>query len=447
MVGPHAGGTRSALEAATRPLKDPALRVEDRDEMSTRPRRRLLAVLVCLTVVLVPQPASSTYASSAARSGELGSGPPGWRTYAPSAPDGVHWDDVNRKHWARAAIDHVAGANDWMRDYRPLEDGAFPFKPDDLESRRLFARALFRAFGSTLEVDPAVTFNDLPDTDRFFRFANIAVAQGWIEAEDGNFLPAEPVTTVVTHRALVLALGLGDLAAGADALHMRDGTKIPTPGGFGTLLIGMRLGLRYNHGDESLDVGPDDPLSRAEVAWSLYRAATAPSWVRDALAGYATIELPNLSEQMQQVVAWGVRFVGHPYIWGGDWGQATPSDYCCGWQPRGGFDCSGMTWWLMKKASAGWDNSPPREYAGWDLAERSSAAMASVGARIPWEDIRPGDLLFYDGDDDGTVDHVDTFIGNGWAIDSGSSNAGVTITYVFDNWYEDHFVRGRRLTA
>ena len=38
--------------------------------MSTRPRRRLLAVLACLTVVLFPQPASSTYAGSAARSGE-----------------------------------------------------------------------------------------------------------------------------------------------------------------------------------------------------------------------------------------------------------------------------------------------------------------------------------------------------------------------------------------
>jgi NlpC/P60 family protein len=414
--------------------------------MITRPPRRLLAVLACLTVVLLPQPASSTYADPAARGGEIGSGPQAWRTYGASAAGGIHWSDVNRKHWAREAVDHVAGVNDWMRDYRQVEEGVYPFKPDALETRRLFARALYRALGSELEPDPAVTFKDLPDTDRYFRFANVAVAQGWIEATDGNFLPTEPVTTGMVHRALVLALGLGDLAAGADALHTTDGTRIPTPAGFGTLLIGMRLGLRYNHGDESLDVGPDEPLSRAEVAWSLYRATTAPSWVRDGLAGYATIELPNLSEPMQQVVAWGVRYVGYPYIWGGDWGESAPSDYCCGWQPRGGFDCSGITWWSMKKASGGWDNSPPREYEGWNLPERSSAAMASVGDRIRWRDIQPGDLLFYDGDDDGTVDHVDTYIGNGWAIDSGSSNAGVTITYVLGNWYEDHFVRGRRLS-
>jgi cell wall-associated NlpC family hydrolase len=159
------------------------------------------------------------------------------------------------------------------------------------------------------------------------------------------------------------------------------------------------------------------------------------------------MELPNLSERMREVVAWAVQYVGQPYIWGGDWGEATPDGYCCGWQPQGGFDCSGLAWWVMKKASAGWDNAPPRAYAGWSLPERSSAQMAAVGPRIRWDDIAPGDLLFYDGDGDGTVDHVDTYIGNGWAIDSGSSNAGVTFTYVEDTWYEEHFVRARRITA
>ena len=113
----------------------------------------------------------------------------------------------------------------------------------------------------------------------------------------GAFRPSDAVTTREVHRALVLAIGMGDLAAGADALHLRDGTPIATPKDFGTLLIGMRIGLRYNHRDESLDVGPDDPLPRAEVAWSLFRAATAPPWIRDSLSGYATMTLPNLTEE------------------------------------------------------------------------------------------------------------------------------------------------------
>jgi hypothetical protein len=414
--------------------------------MTTRPQRRLLAVLACLAVALLSQPTSSARPPRAGLAGEPGSGPPAWRVSGPAATNGIRWADVNKQHWARTAVDHVGATNDWMRDYREIEDGRYPFKPDALESRKHFARALFRAFGEGLVVDPGVRFRDLPEDDRFYEAANVAVDRGWMRTQGRDFLPGEPVTTRVVHRALVLALGLRDAAKGADALHLEDGTAVATPPGFGTLLIGMRLGLRTNHDDEAVDVGPDSPLSRAEVAWSLYRATTAPTWVLDSLAAYETIELPGLTERMQQVVRWAVRYVGYPYIWGGDWGVATPSGYCCGWQPQGGFDCSGFVWWVMKRSDAGWDNTPPRGYAGWALPQRSSAQMASVGAKIAWDEIRPGDLLFYDGDGDGTVDHVDAYIGNGWAVDSGSSNGGVTITRVEDTWYEEHFVHARRIT-
>lgn len=419
--------------------------------MPARPLRRLVAVLACSACLLLPQVASSTPAVGGPRGGEPGSGPASWSpdgTLAAGTSDGVRWSDVPNTYWAHAAIDFVGATNDWMRDRDPAADGTYAFEPDRLESRKLFARALFRAFGSGLEPDAALEFTDLPSTDRFSRSANVGVTAGWMQTDDtGAFRPDDPVTTREVHRALVLAIGMGDLAAGADALHLRDGTVVPTPKDFGTLLIGMRIGLRYNHGDESLDVGPDAPLPRAEVAWSLFRAATEPSWMHDSLSRYATITLPNLTKKMQQVVGFAVRYVGYPYVGGGDWYETTPTGYCCGYQPVGGFDCSGVTWWMMKQAVEGWDNTPPRDYAGWGLPQRTSASMASVGKRVRWNDIRPGDLLFYDGDDDGSVDHVDTYIGNGWAIDSGGSNGGVTITYVRDNWYEDHFVHGRHIAG
>ncbi|HEX6230089.1 MAG TPA: C40 family peptidase [Actinomycetota bacterium] len=358
------------------------------------------------------------------------------------------WSDVPRKHWARVAIDFVGTTNDWMRGRRADADGTYRFAPDAPESRRRFARALVRAFDLGTRVEAEASFADLPPSDRSFRWANAVVARGWMVAdEQGNFRPREPVTTREVHRAVVLALGMGELAAGADALHLRNGTAIPTPPDFGTTLLGMRLGLRYNHADEALDVGPDSPLSRAEVAWSLYRAANVPGWVPDSLAPYASIELPNLSPRLQRVVAFAADYVGYPYVWGGEWAEPTPAGYCCGYQPTGGFDCSGLVWWVMKAASGGWDNRPPRDYKGWALPERSSAQMAAVGERVRWEDIRPGDLLFYDGSGDGTVDHVNTYLGNGWAIDAANGNAGVTITRVRENWYEDHFVHARRILA
>jgi hypothetical protein len=418
--------------------------------MSARPLRRSFAVSACLvSLLLVPQAASPVGSGGVPVSGEAGSGPPSWtapRTLAPAGETSVKWADVNHKHWARTAIDHVAAANDWMRDAKPAADGTTAFEPEAWESRKLFARALYRAFGSALEQDADLRFEDLERDDRFFKAANVAVTAGWMQVDgDAAFRPGEPVTTREVHRALVLATGFADIAEGAQGLHLRNGTPVDVPRDFGTTLVGMRLGLRYNHGDEGLDVGPDSQLSRAEVAWSLYRASTVPSWMHDYLSPYLDFELPNLGGKMQQVVSFAVGYVGYPYVWGGDWYEPSPSGYCCGYQPVGGFDCSGFTWWVMKSAVTGWDPTPPRGYAGWALPQRTSASMASVGAQKAWDEIEPGDLLFYDGDGDGTVDHVNTFLGNGWAMDTGSSNGGTTITYVSGNWYEDHFVHGRRI--
>jgi hypothetical protein len=305
--------------------------------MPARPLRRLVAVLVCSACLLLPQAASSVPGSEVTR-GERGSGPASWsagraasNAGGAAAASGIQWSDVPNSLWAHTAIDFVGAANDWMRDRKAAEDGTYAFEPDRLESRKLFAQALFRAFGSNLEQDPKLTFTDLPVTDRFSRYANVSVTAGWMQVDDASaFRPADPVTTREVHRALVLAIGLGGLAAGADALHLRDGTEIATPEDFGTLLIGMRIGLRYNHRDESLDVGPDQPLPRAEVAWSLFRAATEPSWMRDSLARYANMTLLNLTKKMQAVVGFAVRYVGYPYVWGGDWSERAPSGTAAG---------------------------------------------------------------------------------------------------------------------
>jgi hypothetical protein len=417
--------------------------------MSARPLRRFVAASACLaSLLLVPQVAASAPSAQWVRGGEPGSGPPTWQAALALGPtdDPVSWSDVDGTHWAHKAIEHVGVVNDWMRDWKPAEDGTTEFRPDANESRRLFARALYRAFGQGLEADPDLHLPDVPDDDRFFRAANVAVTAGWMRVEpDGAFRPTEAVTTREVHRALVLAIGFGDLAEGAKRLHLRSGTRIQVPADFGTTLIGMRIGLRFNHSDESLDVGPDAQLSRAEVAWSLYRASTVPDWMHDYLSPYLDFELPNLGPKMQKVVSFAVGYVGYPYVWGGEWYQPASAGYCCGYQPVGGFDCSGFTWWVMKSAVPGWDPTPPRDYQGWSLPQRTSASMASVGAERSWDALEPGDLLFYDGDDDGTVDHVNTYLGNGWAMDTGSSNGGTTITYVASNWYEEHFVHGRRI--
>lgn len=382
-------------------------------------------------------------------SGEPGSGPP----VPPddlatlSRTTSVRWSDVPSRFWGRRAIDHVAGTFRWMRDYRAADDGTYPFKPDRLESRRLLAKAVVMAFAPHAEIDPSITFDDLSSDSRFYRYANIAVQNRWMRRtmHGTSFSPDLPVTTRAVHRVLVLALGLREEAAGLDAIHTRDGRAFRTPNSFGALLIGMRLGLRYNHSDESLDVGPDTLLTRAEVAWSLYQAKTLYDWQIQEMAPYARIQLPDMRPRKFRFVQWGIDYVGYPYVWGGEWERESPASYPFGYQPVGGFDCSGMLWWAMKAAGGGWNNQPPRPYDGWSLPQRVSADMATVG-HVRYGNLAVGDLMFYDGDEDGRVDHVDANVGNGWSLDSGSSNAGVTITYTGPgSWYEDHFVHGRTI--
>jgi hypothetical protein len=257
----------------------------------SRPLRRLVALCSVLTLVVVTPSATAGAGSrdrawSGVTGGDRDVGIPRLRrTLTSVQTDGIVWSDVPVGYWARTAIDYVGGVHRWMRDYRPADDGTYPFRPGRLERRAPFARSIVRAFAPQESTDPSISFPDLPHGRRISRFANVAVKLGWMQpAPDGGFLPKQPVTTRMVHRALVLALGLGDLAAGADALHLRNGTTFDMPRDFGTLLIGMRIGLRYNHGDESMDVTPTTPLNRAETAWSLYRAATMPGWMPPSLA-------------------------------------------------------------------------------------------------------------------------------------------------------------------
>jgi len=181
--------------------------------MPARPLRRLVAVFVCSACLLLPQAASSVPGSEVTR-GERGSGPATWSAgRAASNPEraaaesGIRWSDVPNSLWAHTAIDFVGATNDWMRDRRAAEDGTYAFEPDRLESRKLFARTLFRAFGLTLEQDPRLKFTDLPATDRFFSYANVSVTAGWMQVDDtGAFRPTDPVTIREVHRARVLAL-------------------------------------------------------------------------------------------------------------------------------------------------------------------------------------------------------------------------------------------------
>ena len=111
-------------------------------------------------------------------------------------------------------------------------------------------------------------------------------------------------------------------------------------------------------------------------------------------------DLSSLSVERQECVRIAKTLVGGRYVYGGI-------------NPETGLDCSGLTRYVIYEAT------------GITL-EHHSATQAQTGREVSRSEMRPGDIIAYDGDDkDGSVNHVGLYIGNGKIIHAASSNQGV----------------------
>jgi len=438
-------------------------------------RRRLTPLVIAGSLALLLLPAVGVADASVASpgpsrgilAGDVGGGPAPPKPYISTRMQAVRrsiaWSDMGSYNWASAAVNYVAATNSWMLDNSADPDGTYRFRPAAIETRKYFARALVKAFAPGAAVDPSIAFNDLENTGSFYKYANVAQQNGWLRRDGaGNFNPDAPVTMSAVHKALVRALtdrypALNDAIKNLNSLHTAGGYSFEIPHNFATTLIGQRIYLRYNNADESKDVNPHSEMPRAQVAYSLYMAATAynaPSGtsqnytVNTVAAQYASMVLPHLGPKMTDVVQWGINYVGYPYIWAGEWGLDSPEPSGLGGQPVPGFDCSGITWWLLRQNDGGvWNVAPPRPYAGYDLPQRTSADMSANGNRVKFADLRPGDIMFYDFDHNGVVDHVDTYVGAGFSLDSSSGVGGVTFMWTGSGAYADNFTHGRTIVG
>lgn len=115
--------------------------------------------------------------------------------------------------------------------------------------------------------------------------------------------------------------------------------------------------------------------------------------------------------------------IGAPYVW------AVQNPYGPEGGPGAGFDCSGFTSWVYKRAF------------GVDLPHLSSAQQSQL-APVSRENLKPGDLVFYHYTDRNgpgvTADHVVVYIGDGQTIGASSSAGAITTQGV--DWA--HFAGG-----
>jgi hypothetical protein len=371
----------------------------------------------------------------------------------PTAASAADFTDVPLSYWDYTAINYVAKQHTWMQDY-----GTSTFKPTLREERRLLARTLVKMYAPSEPINPSITFKDLPSTDPFYPYANVAVKLGWMpKYGDGTWNPLGAPYKRTFDRALIRAMRVfDDAVAGLQNIHTYDGSRYEVDDHVPYMQLAHWLGFHYNHGDETLDLTPTTYTLRDEVAYSLWKADTLPSWEVEDAQVFANISLPNLDPEKQPgklaLTKYALTQIGWPYIWGGEWNAKSPSGYCCGSQPKGGMDCSGFVWWSLKRNESGYNAAQFHpEYKGWQLLQRTSADMASVtSSKITWANLRIGDLMFFSsagGSSASSVDHVGFYLGNNWMIHSSSGNDSVALEPVADGWYPDHFVFGRRILS
>jgi len=254
--------------------------------------------------------------------------------------------------------------------------------------------------------------------------------------------PGRAVTIRELNAALVGFLGLGDAARTVTAA-LRDAGLAPKAGA-GTETVARMLGLRHNHpaAQDALELGPADPATRAEAAYSLARLLDLSGWeaerIRAATSGLA---LPELTDPQRQVLRRAVSFVGYPYVWGGT-SEAPQQPF--GKRAPGGFDCSGFVWRVFKLEPFPGASALASVLRGRTTYEMSGEVPPAQRVKKV-ENLQPGDLIFQGAKGSRSkpaeVDHAGIYLGGGWLVHS--SGSGTTL-HPFEGWYRDRFAWARR---
>lgn len=254
--------------------------------------------------------------------------------------------------------------------------------------------------------------------------------------------PSRAVTIRELDAALVGFLGLGD-SARAVTVALRNAGLAPRAGA-GSETVARLLGLRVNHPAEqdALELGLNDPATRAEGAYSLARLLDLSGWEQDRVrSATAALVLPELTDLQRQVLKRAVSFVGYPYIWGG---TSETAQQPFGKQAPGGFDCSGFIWRVFKLEPFDGASALASVLRGRTTFQMAGEVPPPQRIKKP-ENLQPGDLIFQgekgSKSKPAEVGHAGIYLGSGWFVHS--SGSGTTL-HPFEGWYRDRFAWARR---
>jgi cell wall-associated NlpC family hydrolase len=256
--------------------------------------------------------------------------------------------------------------------------------------------------------------------------------------------PDRSVTIAQLDLRLVQTLGLGKAANEFSAGARAAGIKVPNR--FGTEVVARLLGLRLNHpaSEDSLELLPQNPATRAEAAYSAAQILQFHGYETQSLQSLAdSFVLPEFTEWQKQILATAFARVGMPYIWGGT-SDGPETEF--GVSSRGGYDCSGFVWRVYKLETYPGEGNLAAVLHGRTTFQMSGEVPRSQ--RIGLATLEPADVIFF-GDrgprsQPSQVGHMGIYVGNGWFVHS--SEYGVALARL-DGWYAKEFAWARRPLA
>ena len=255
--------------------------------------------------------------------------------------------------------------------------------------------------------------------------------------------PGRAVTIRELDAALVGFLGLGDTARSITTA-LRDAGLAPRAGA-GTETVARLLGLRFNHpaATDKLELGLNDPATRAETAYSLARVLELSGWEQERIRSHTEeLVLPQVTGVQGQLLRRAVSFVGSPYVWGGT--SESPQQLWNGKRLPGGFDCSGFVWRVFKVEPFAGASALATVLRGRTTSEMSGEVPPAQRIR-KLESLLPGDLIFQGAkgpkSKPADVDHAGIYLGGSWFVHS--SGSGTTL-HPFEGWYRNRFAWARR---
>lgn len=109
-------------------------------------------------------------------------------------------------------------------------------------------------------------------------------------------------------------------------------------------------------------------------------------------------------------------YIGCPYVYGG----TSPA----------GFDCSGFVQYCFRNA------------LGINL-KRTAADQATEGYEVFWEDLIPGDIIYFSSG--GYINHVGIYVGGGNLLHASTPSTGVIVSEMNASYYQNNYAGARRI--